>query len=169
MALLAASQATKNVSNSLSPKTKTALLIGGGLLVGFILLKYANLSKGIFQKIGLLDTQEEKDVKDYKTTQDYRKAFEPSYYKSAPAAMKQLSQAQLSALAKTIRGAFGFFNDNEEQIYGALRQVPTKADMSRLSEAYFNLYREDLYGALEDKLNDSDEMGMVINIVKSKP
>lgn len=79
-----------------------------------------------------------------------------------------LTSASAKLIAKNIKNAFGFLNDNEEQIYAAFRTMKNKYNVSQVSDAYRILFNEDLAGSLVEKLNDY-ELSNIWDIVNSKP
>jgi hypothetical protein len=70
--------------------------------------------------------------------------------------------------SKIIYDAKGVFNDNEEAIYGVFRTLKTKTQVSSLAKGFFDIYKLDLYGFLENVLNLS-ELGKISEIVNKLP
>lgn len=70
--------------------------------------------------------------------------------------------------AKEIHGAWGFFNDDENVVYGVFRKLRDKVQVSQVAAAYQDTYKENLIDVLYDKLSES-EIKKVLGIVKPLP
>ena len=70
--------------------------------------------------------------------------------------------------AKDIHSAFGFWNDNEEKITGALKSIGSKFKLSFVAFWYYKEYKQDLYSELNYRLSD-DEKKVVFGIVEKLP
>jgi hypothetical protein len=70
--------------------------------------------------------------------------------------------------AKIIYNAKGLFNDNEAAIYGVFRTLKTKTQVSSLSQGFFDMYKTDLYGFMENFLN-LEELGKISEICNKLP
>ena len=89
--------------------------------------------------------------------------FSPNYYKGFSSA-HLLTVASAQAIAKVIYDAKGLFNDNEAAIYGAFQALTYKTQVSFLAEVFFNIYKQSLYGFLQNVLN-TEELAQVATIV----
>jgi hypothetical protein len=129
-----------------------------------ITLTYLFVIRPIFQKVGLIKTQDEKNQE--KQEQDYSSSatspFNPNYYKSVSGA-QLVTKANAQAIAQTLYDAHGLFNDDEQAVYGALRQLSYKTQLSWVADVFYQQYQQDLYQYLRNFLDDS-EMSIVNSI-----
>lgn len=134
------------------------------IVVVVIALGYFMIARPILKKIGVIksaeDRAQEKQEAELSTSQS--SPFSPRYYKDKTNVMLTTRTAA-EQIAKTIYKAMGVFNDNEEAIYGALRQLSHKTQLSWVADVFFQLYKEDLYQYMRNSLSD-DEMKIVNQI-----
>lgn len=133
-----------------------ALIIGGG----FVLYKLTRGFEGLLEALGLKDSASTQALDD--ATGSSTSFWNPSFYKTAPAGAVILTDAAASQLCNLIYGAFGMFNDDEEQAIGAVKTLKTQAQVSYLAEKFYSIYHQDLLTFLrggsypQDRLSDSD-------------
>lgn len=129
-----------------------------------ILLVYLLIIKPIFRRLGIIQTPEDKkrdeQAKQASTSSD--SPWSPLYYQSRPGALL-LTKAATLELAKQINDAIGFFTDDETEVYGALRQLKAKTQLSWLCQVFFDEYKTDMYQLLNRNLGD-DEMDIIHGI-----
>ena len=70
--------------------------------------------------------------------------------------------------AQDIHGAWGWFNDDENVVYGVFRKLRDKVQVSQVANAYQTTYKENLIDVLYDKLAET-EIKKVLAIVKPLP
>ena len=130
-----------------------------------IVLFYVLLLRPILIKIGIIksadDKKRENEEKQLGTSPD--SPFSPSYYKGRSGALL-ITRATAQKLADEIADSYGWFDDDEERIYGALRQLKAKTQLSFLSEVYYQRHHQDMYQKMRDKLDDS-ELDVIHGIV----
>lgn len=144
------------------------LLIAGGLLIGIFYLfrKIGSAGSDLLSGLGITNTEEE--------NQQLNELKEANYWNfqaflnDAPAGALLLTMAFSENLVNQLWDATGFFNDDEEAIYGVFRSLKTKSQVSFLAKRFFDLKGQDLYNYLDNYLNDS-EMLNVKGIIDSKP
>ena len=73
-----------------------------------------------------------------------------------------------AGLVEQLWDATGYFNDDEEAIYGVFRSLKTKSQVAFLAKRFFELKGQDLYNYLSNYLNDSELLN-VKGIIDSKP
>lgn len=139
-------------------------ILGAGVLgiLGYTVYKGSKTVDSITSAVGLTDSEEDKEVEAFQKTTDYRNGFDPNYYKKVGS---DLSDEQAATHAEAIYDAFDFFDDDEEEIYGVFRRLNKLADLSKVCDAYYKDYTEDLYQVLVDGLS-SEEMTIVIDMIK---
>jgi hypothetical protein len=137
----------------------------GGIIVGGL---YFLIVRPILQKVGIIKTKEEKeqDEQEKNLSQGTDSPFNPNYYKTAKAGTALVTKATAQAVAKQIHDAKGYLNDNEEQVYGAIRQLANKAQLSWVADNFYTLYQQDLYTYIRAFLSDS-EMSIVNGLAKN--
>jgi hypothetical protein len=153
------------IKETLAEAGKNALvtkLVVGGAAIG---AGYFLVVKPILQKVGVIQTKEEKEQEKQTETfaSSLQSPFSPRYYKEITAqlaAQKKdpllITRASAQQLAKIIYDAIGFFSDDENAVYGALRQLKAKTQLSFLSEVFFTQHKADLYNYLERNFKSSE-------------
>lgn len=142
------------------------LLIGGGLVLAFL------GGKAIFQKLGLVQTTEEKlEEQEIKTQQQQLSTgnyFDPDFYKKGGTGTLLLTVSGATNLAKIIYDAKGIINDDEAAVYGVFQSLKTRSQVSFLAEVFFKIYKKSLLAYLQSFLNDS-ELAVVAKICNKLP
>ena len=139
------------------------------LIVAGLGVAYFGVLNPILKKLGIKqsaeDAEAEKEIKAAETD----KAFNADYWRIAPKP-KTIFGATPSAqqVAQAIYKAFGLFNDNEAAIYSAVKRARTKTMFSQIVSAYRDLYRQDLYTVLKDKLS-AKEFSIIVKYVINLP
>ena len=128
-----------------------------GLLIIYMIYK---LFRGIGEKLNIVD--DEQDISASQLVEDRENIFSPNYWKKKKNA-KILTTNSARALASNIYNAAGYFNDNEEAVYGVFRQLTYKTQLSWLSYIFYKQYGEDLLQYLKSFMN-SDELATVKQI-----
>lgn len=70
--------------------------------------------------------------------------WSPQFYKNAPAGSAILTQAAADALAAQIWNSSGIFTANIDEVYGAIKQLHAKSQVSYLADRFDALYNKDL-------------------------
>ena len=97
------------------------------------------------------------------TVWDYNK-----FLASLPAGALLLTQNGAAAYVDDLWDATGFYNDDEEKIYGVFRAMKTQSQIAALAKRFNQLKGKDLYSYLRDYLNDA-ELLIVKGIIDQKP
>lgn len=124
-----------------------------------IIAVYFLVAKPILVSIGVIKTKEQKDdkVASKENATSSKSAFNPGYYKTVPGATL-ITRAKAEEYSKIIWDALGPWwtsgDDKEETVYGVFRQLKAKTQVSWLSEVFFKTYNRDLYGYLDQYLDD---------------
>jgi hypothetical protein len=147
-------------SNQLDPNT---LIKAGVTLAGlFIVYKIA-------QKVGLIPSAASNAA-----TQNLQQLETANYWNyndflsKLPAGALLLTQAGAAAYVDDLWDATGYFNDDEEKIYGVFRAMKTKSQVAALAKRFNQLKSKDLYSYLSEYLSDS-ELLKVKGIIDQKP
>lgn len=146
------------------------VLIAGGLWLGwrFVL-------SPILEGLQLKDTPEEAaakklqdKVESLNISRDY---WNPAFIHKAPAGYtaKILTQSDANILARKIKDAAGYFNDNEEQIYSVFRELKYKSQIAFLVYKFNVLYGLDLYTWLKESVLSAAELNTVLSIAEKLP
>ncbi len=156
------------------------LLITGALIWG----GYQFVLKPILEGLNVVDTTEETAAK--KTNETYgagggktieQNPWNPNYVQLVIKAnggkqIQLFTVANLNSMVQTIWDAKGslfsslpFGDDNENAVYGVMRKIISKTQLSQFAGHFQKLKDRDLYEYLNSFMN-SDEMGIVNNIVK---
>ena len=138
---------------------KVAMVGAGVAALYFIAIKPT------LEAVGLKDSKEDKllDTQEKTFISSTASPFNPAAYKKTGAT---IDTATAERLAKQIYDADGYFNDDEDSVYAALKAMIFKANVSRVSEVFANKYQKDMYSYMRAFLDDS-EMTNVHNIVNA--
>ena len=132
------------------------------LWIVYLLMKRIGLIKS--QTVKKAEKETIENVKDL-IASEY---FNPNLYKQSNYGYAHLpSNETVNGWAKQIHDSFGWFNDDEEEIYSVFRAMNNKLTISQVSDAYTQLYSSDLLGDLKQYLNER-ELSFLWNIIKQK-
>ena len=136
---------------------------------GLVVAGYFVIVKPLLQYFGLKD---DKDDKAAAENIENFKGWNPRYFTDVSAAKKKttyITTAGADKIAKLIYDSFNWYNDSEEQIFGALRLlVKNQVQLSQVSYRYALMYKVDLGREIQARLSD-DEFTQVVNIVNKLP
>jgi hypothetical protein len=132
------------------------IMIGAG--VGAL---YLFIAKPLLQKVGVVDSKEDKQGQAFATSAT--SPFNPQFYKGKAVT---ITRAFAEKLAEQIHSADGFFNDDEDAVYAAFRQMKTKNDVSWVADNFQQKYSKDLYTYVRAFMSD-DEISIVHGIVNN--
>ena len=147
-------------SNSIDPNT----MIKAGVTLAGLFIVYK-----IMQKIGVLPT-----AASTAAAQNLQQLESASYWdynkflSTLPAGAALLTMSGAAAYVNDLWDATGVFNDDEEKIYGVFRAMKTQSQVAALAKRFNQLKNKDLYGYLNDYLNES-ELLKVKAIIDQKP
>lgn len=140
-----------------------------------VVIKYGVTLAGLFivyklaQKIGIFPSAEGKaeqqnlQALEASTVWDYNK-----FLSSLPSGALLLTQAGAAAYVDDLWNATGYFNDDEEAIYGVFRAMKTQSQIAALAKRFNQIKNQDLYSYLKNYLNDT-ELLTVKRIIDQKP
>lgn len=94
--------------------------------------------------------------------------FDPKWYKKGGSGTYLLNSTSATLLAKNIYDSKGYFNDDEDKLYGVFKSLKTKSQVSYLAEFFYKKYSKDLVAYLQTFLND-DEMARLKKIIDPLP
>lgn len=142
------------------------LLVGG-------YFAYKLFLKPLLETLNIVDTPDEKimrEAADKANTSAPTNYWTPTYYKYAPAGKKPwiLTETGARTISKRIYDAMGYFNDDEEAIYGQFKALQYKTQISYLASIFFAVYKKDLFAFIESYFNDK-EMVILLKITETKP
>lgn len=139
------------------------------LIIGGLILVYVAGDK-IFKKLGLSKTEEDKANESLIAKMEIENYFDPAYYdeRHKKYTLTVLTPESYNNLAKNIYNAKGYFNDDEEAVYGAFRAISAKVQISQLARTFYNTYKKDLQGYLKGFLS-GDEFAAIIKITDKLP
>jgi len=127
------------------------------------------IGRKVLQSVGVIPTSQ--DVQNQQNLQQLEVANYWNYndfLSKIPAGALLLTQSGATAYVNDLWDATGMFNDDEEKIYGVFRAMKTKSQVAALAKRFNQLKAKDLYGYLNDYLDDS-ELLRVKQIIDSKP
>lgn len=138
------------------------------LAVGSGFLAYTLFLKPLTNLFGLTKNATTENRDNQNKTAETLAGWNPNYWKSISGKKRVFSADAIAALATEIKNAWGFFNDNEEQIYSVFRKLQSTVQLSQLVESYTAIAGEDLLARLQSGLS-KDEFNNVANIVNALP
>lgn len=137
------------------------LLYGGGLILLYL------AGNKLFQKLGIVKDKEALEADAANAQLESENYFDPAYYEERKKLYTVLSLSDGGvAYAKKIYNAKGYFNDDEDTVYGVFRSLQSKTQVSLVAKAFFGLYGKDLKNYLQPPngfLNQS-EWNQVVSI-----
>jgi hypothetical protein len=146
--------------NNIDPNT----LIKAGVTLAGLFIVYR-----ILQKVGVFPSAESNQA-----AQNLQ-ALESSNYwnyndflQKAPGGHALLTQSGAAAYVDDLWNATGYFNDDEEAIYGVFRAMRTQSQIAALAKRFNELKGQDLYNYLKNYLNE-EELLTVKRIIDQKP
>jgi len=148
--------------------TGTIIAVGVGVAVIWGL---SGLKK-VLNSFGITESQETKDVD--KEESNPNSPWSPLFYDKAPTGSKLLTTAQLNWLYDQIDSSWGYFDDDEEKIKGAIKAIiKYQSQWSFFSSWLAKTKSIDLFdymrgGAYWGRLEDSD-MAEITDYIKSLP
>jgi hypothetical protein len=144
------------------------LILVAAVIFGAVYLfrKIGSAGSGLFSGLGIINSEEE--------NQQLNELKEANYWNfqkflnDVPAGALLLTMSYSNDLVENLWDATGFFNDDEEAIYGVFRGLKTKSQVAFLAKRFYEIKGQDLYSYLNNYLNDS-EMLVVKGIIDQKP
>lgn len=134
------------------------VLVGGAIFAGYKLL----------QKLGLIKTASEAAASNAASVLQTANFFAQDYYKTGGAGTLILTNAAADFLAKSVYDSKGYFNDDEDKLFGVFKSLKTKSQVSYLADIFYQKYRRDMITYIRSFLNDN-EMLTLKNIVDKLP
>lgn len=136
--------------------------------VGALILVFFGGRK-IFQALGLIQDQEERQREQQLVNFANRSFWDfEEFLSGMPQGALLLTTAKADEKAEQIYDAMGFFNDDEEEVYGVFRSLKTQSQIAWVAKRFFIQYGQDLYSFLDEYFND-EEMQKLYLITKDKP
>ena len=140
------------------------VLIKAGISLAGLFIVYK-----LLQKTGLLPS-----VESTQAAQNLQALESSNYWNyneflaKAPGGHALLTQSGAAAYVDDLWNATGYFNDDEQAIYGVFRAMKTQSQIAALSKRFNQLKGQDLYSYLKNYLND-EELLTVKKIIDQKP
>jgi hypothetical protein len=110
----------------------------------------------VLQTLGLKDSPEKAQAKADEAAANSKanqqdSPFNPNYHNTIPAGTKMITSAFAKQLAQQIYGSVGVIYDDPEVGISAIKQLSNWAQVSYLSDMFYQLYGKDLIGWLNVK------------------
>lgn len=157
------------------------------IIIVIIIVAYKKFLSGTFDALkspfvaaGIADSEEEK--KDKEKAKEKVKKIEKSadnpfnqlYYKNQQkkGGIKLVTAAATKKICKQIYDGIGLITDSPDQIFGAIKQLSAKTQVSFIAENFNAIYKKDLLEFLNDKLDTTEQkivLGKIIDYVNSLP
>lgn len=134
------------------------ILVAGVVFAGYKLL----------QKIGLVKTAADAAAANAASSLQTANYFSTDFYKKGGAGTMILTAEASDYLAKAVYDSKGWFNDDEDKLYGVFKSLKTKSQVSFLADVFYQKYRRDMISYISSFLNDS-ELYKLKNIIDPLP
>jgi len=122
----------------------------------------------VYKKLGLVESVADiKDEKAKKSVETDSQLWSRSYWKTFPTST-MFTNAFAQGLATQIYDSRGFFDDDEEAVYSVFRQMKHRANVSQVADAFYALYKDDLYNYMANFLSQK-ELDYIYGIILTKP
>lgn len=137
------------------------LLVGGGLFVGYKILKGLGLIKtGLEEQASTQASNQEAQAEITNLNIEDKNWTNINYYKQTPSGYNTMLMPQQGAdyIAKQIWDSYGswYSDDNEEQMQGALKMIRYKTQYSQVASRFFSIYQEDLTAFLKEHFTSTE-------------
>lgn len=158
------------------PKQEDSKII---LYAGGLAILYFGVIRPILKKLGIQQTQEEKEAAQaiikQENTPNNENPFSSIYWKNVRGA-QLIDVASTDRLNRRIYNAMGYFSDDESAVYSVFTQLKYKTQVSWLADNFQRLYKIDLFdflkrgkGQLYQAGLNNEEMQKIIKIVNALP
>jgi hypothetical protein len=146
--------------NNIDPNT----LIKAGVTLAGLFIVYK-----ILQKVGVLPSTESRREEENLIALESANYWNYNdFLKTYPAGTRLLTQAGAAAFVEDLWNATGWFNDDEQKIYGVFRAMKTQSQVAALAKRFNELKSQDLYNYLVNYLN-AEELLVIKKIIDQKP
>lgn len=154
--IVAAAAAGKMAENKWTPIVLGVIIIGGAVGTFF-------LAKRGLCAVGLAECGYQRRAK--RTLKKLQKldAFNPNYYQNQ---RLTITHNNAKIKADELEDSFGFWDDDEEKVYGVLSSIKSPDDMSLVSKYYGIRHGVSLVDEMGEQLGDEDEAKRMWQIVK---
>ena len=142
-------------------ENKYTPLVLGGIILTVGLVGYFGIYRPLGKKLGFVKTKDDKAADKLEDLS----FFNPEIAKSHPSRVT-ISENRANTLAKIIYDSDGWFNDDEDNVNGAFREMGSKYNLSYVSQVFINRYNKDMHTYIS-KFLDSDELSDVYTIIKN--
>jgi len=129
--------------------------------VGFVGYKF-------LQKIGLVKTNKEVTDENNVNNLIVNNAFDRTFWKQGGPGTLILTAISADYLVKSVYDSKGWFNDDEDKLYGVFKGLKTKSQVSYLSDIFWNKYKKDMISFIMGFLSNSD-LVKLYNIIDKLP
>lgn len=140
------------------------IIIKAGVSIAGLFIVYKILQKfGVIPSAASTQAEQNLIALESASVWDYNK-----FLSNLPAGAKLLTQTGAAAYVNDLWKATGYFNDDEQAIYGVFRAMKTQSQISALAKRFNELKGQDLYSYLKNYLNE-EELLTVKKIIDTKP
>lgn len=122
---------------------------------------------GLLFKWGLFTRKEKRIERDIDEIVKKKNFFNPNLWKTASSSILLPVQSAKN-IASIIEDSWGWFNDDEDKIYGAFRSLKNKIQVSQVSFYYLSMFGEDLESRLIEGLSKA-ELKTIFDIIDRLP
>ena len=143
-----------------------SIIIYASIAIIFLLL--VNQFVGRLLPSNIWKRSEEEEKQKQLRDANMREVFDPAFSDDTPATGR-LPLPYLETVAKKIKDAWGFWNDDEAAIFAALtNDAKTLSHVSQISKTYNRLYGDDLLTVLRQGLSRR-ELQLLWDGIRNKP
>ena len=126
-----------------------------GIPVAVVVI-YFGILNPLLKQLGIKDDKADKKASDKNFKESEKNYWTLEYWKNAKQ-RPSISESQADDIAEQIYDANSWYNDNEESVGNAFRKMNmNKSNVSLVADRFSHLYKEDLYGYLDNFLNPEE-------------
>ena len=144
-----------NIVNTAIESQTKKVLINVGIGIGVTVIGYFVLARPLLIKFNIIDDKNDRLAKRFFEQASQEGFFSPIYYKQNESRIT-LKTINAQEIAKNIRKAWGFINDDEELVYVNMMFIKTKEDLSFVSYWYSQQSGSSLLDDLKNKLSSKE-------------
>ena len=147
------------------------IIVVGSVVVLAGIAVYFGIIKPITNKLGFTKSREDREEDRLIEGAALSNGFDPTYHKKRSPNRVTVSRETGMRLAKNVHDFYCghlFCDDDEEKLYGAIKQTGTLTNLSYVSDLFYEKYGRSMYDFIENYTSDSElaRVGQIVNNLK---
>lgn len=132
-------------------KSKATPWIVGGVIVAVTAISYFGFARPIMNLFGITESSEDRTAARLKGLS----AINSNYWRNRSHKVT-LTPVKAKEIAKLVYNSTSWYNDDEEQLYGAIRSAGSDVNLSYVAYVFQEQYKSDMLSYIENFLNSSE-------------